>query len=148
MQVNLKRIEEQSITFAELTQVQDQLLALAKEHPCTLKKASPRVKGTTDFKPSRESNDRPGNPETYDEVAVEFQVNQAGLAINVAGELDHILSFMKAVREKTWFACTDQLTLRREANTGGKMALEMELNFMSLQRKNSPEFDLANAPKT
>lgn len=145
MQDELNQIDNQSITFAELTQVQDQLLALARKHDCTLKKASPRNKGTADFKPAKKTTDN--QESVQDDSVPEFEMNQAGLAINVAGDLNHILGFMKAIREQSWIAATDQLTLRREANSGGKMSLEMELNFISLQRKKS-EFGETMSPKT
>lgn len=145
MQEELNQIDLQSITFAELTQVQDQLLALARKYDCTLKKASPRIKGTSDFKTAKTNRDP--QESNSDESAPEFEMNQAGLALNVAGDLNQILTFMKAIREQSWFASTDQLTLRREANAGGKMSLEMELNFISLQRKKS-EFGEPVPPRT
>lgn len=148
MQAELKQIDEQSITYAELTQVQDQLLALARLHNCTLKKASPRVKGTVDFKAKANSKDTDSNNDVPEDAVPEFEIHHAGLALNVAGDLTHILSFMKAIREQTWFAATDQLTLRREANSGGSMALEMELNFLSLQRKKTSDFGETPAPRT
>lgn len=147
MQAELKRFDEQSITFSELTQVQDQLLALARQHGCTLKKASPRSKGIVDFKSSTNSKENEARKDLPDDPHAEFEMHQSCLALNVAGDLVHILSFMKAIREKSWIASTDQLSLRREANSGGNMSLEMELNFLSLQRKKPTEFSEAPAPR-
>jgi hypothetical protein len=147
MRAELTQLDEQSITFAELAQVQDQLLALARKHGCTLKKASPRAKGTLDFIPKTHSRQNEPNKETPEEAKAEFELSQAGLALNVSGDLTHILSFMKAIREQPWIASADQLILRREASTGGNMSLELELIFMSLQRKKSGEFGESPAPR-
>ena len=147
MQAEVKQIDEQSITHSELTQVQDQLLALARQHSCTLKKASPRIKGTVDFKAKIPTKDNETNKDDPDDRPPEFEMQQAGLSLNVNGELDHILSFMKAIREQAWFVSTDQLTLRREANSGGHMALEIELNFLSLQPKKTSEFGESPSPR-
>ena len=148
MQSELKRLDEQTITFAELTQIQDRLLALARQQGCTLKKASPRSKSAVDFKSKAKTQDNQTNSEGQDEPKAEYELLQAGLALNVSGDLAHILSFMKAVREQPWIASTDQLTLRREASSGGSMSLELELNFLSLQQKKSGEFGETLAPRT
>ena len=147
MRAELESIDDQSITFSELTQVQDQLLALARQHGCTLKKASPRAKGTVDFKPTIHLTEKDASKDTLDEIKIEFELQQSVLALNVAGDLTHILSFMKAIRDQPWIASSDQLVLRREANAGGHMSLELELNFLSLQRKKSREFGETPSPK-
>lgn len=151
MQSELKSLDEQSISYTELTQVQDQLLALARKHGCTLKKTSPRAKGTIDFKPVKSSQGLEPNLErtkdAQEDIKAEFELHQAALALNVSGDLVHILSFLKAVREQTWIASADQLTLRREGNTAGNMCLELELVFMSLQRKKSGEFGDSPGPR-
>jgi hypothetical protein len=147
MQVELKKFDEQSITFAKLTQVQDQLLALAREHGCTLKKASPRAKGKVDFVPNANLTEKESSKDAQDEFKAEFELHQCGLALSVAGELAQILSFMRAVREQTWIASADQLFLRREASSGGNMSLELDLNFWSLQKKRSGEFGETQPPK-
>ncbi len=148
MQAELKQFDEQSIIYSELTLVQDQLLALARKHGCTLKKASPRSKGSVEFKPKFKVKENETSKDVQEDANSEFELHQATLALNVSGDLVHILSFMKAIREQTWIAATDQLTLRREANSGGNMALEMELNFLSLLRKKAMEFGESPAPRT
>ena len=148
MQAELKQIDEQSVSYTELTQVQDQLLALARQNNCTLRKASPRVKGTVDFKTKANSKDNESYNDGLEDAVPEFEIHQACLVLNVAGDLTRILSFMKAIREQTWVATTEQLTLRRESNNVGGMSLEMELNFLCLQRKKTSDFGETPAPRT
>ena len=147
MQAELKQLDEQSVTYAELNLVQDHLLALARRYSCTLKKASPRVKGTIDFKTRLNTKDNESNRDGPDDALPEFELQQAGLSLNLSGDLDHLIAFMKAIREQAWFVSTDQLTLRREANIGGNMALEIELNFLSLQPKRTSEFGESPSPR-
>jgi hypothetical protein len=132
----LKGYEEQAITFRKLNQVQDELLILAKKHGCTLKKASPRERETIPFGNETSQNKEPSSdPNDPNSNKRELELIQSSLSLNIAGDLNHIVTFLKAIRDQPWIAQTSQLILRREQNTNGGMSLEMELTFGKLQIK-------------
>jgi hypothetical protein len=132
----LKGYDEQAITFSKLNQVQDELLILAKKHGCTLKKASPRDRETVPFgNDSDQEKEVSSDPNDPNSSKHELELIQSSLSLNIAGDLNHIVAFLKAIRDQPWIAQTSQLILRREQNTNGGMSLEMELTFGKLQIK-------------
>lgn len=133
----LSEFEKRAISEAELSEVQDQLLSLAKEHNCTIKKASPRgvlVREFTTSKPTgleANVNDPNRVPGT---VHKEFEIHDAGLALNIEGELKATLDFLETVKKQPWFTSTRQLVLRRDPSQPSRIATELELRFASLHQ--------------
>ncbi len=137
MNSQLSEFDKRAISEAKLSDVQDQLLGLAKKHDCTIKKASPRgvlVRELTTHKPSgseANANDPNNLPGT---VHKEFEVHDAGLALNIEGELKATLDFLEAVNRQPWFTSTRQLVLRRDPSQPSRISTELELRFASLRQ--------------
>lgn len=131
----LADIEHRAITESELTAVQDEILALAKQHGCMPKKASPRNMQVRDF-PSvslHRPMDQPGIEN--DPKQVQLEIQEVGLALSIEGDLKHTLDFLSAIKQQTWYCSTSQLVLRRDPTKASQMTLEMDLRFSSLHRK-------------
>ena len=137
MNSQLSAFDKRAISEAELSNVQDQLLGLAKKHDCTIKKASPRgvlVRELITIKPSglQPNADDPNKVPGMGHK--EFEVHDAGLALNIEGELKATLEFLEAVKKQPWLTSTRQLVLRRDPIQASRISTELELRFASLHQ--------------
>lgn len=131
----LEEAERRAITETELTAVQDEILALAKQHGCMPKKASPRSKQVRDLVSLRQpgTSEQPGLQ--GDPRYGLLEVQELGLALSIEGDLKHTLEFLQAIKKQPWYCSTSQMVIRRDPVKASNMALEMDLKFLSLQRK-------------
>lgn len=131
----IAELDKRAIVESELASVQDQLLGLAKEYGCTIKKASPRGKLVRNF----EDKTRPriGDvPFTLNDGSIQrekqFEIHDACLALSIEGDLKPTMAFLEAVKQLPWLVTTRQLVLRRDPNRASYLATELELQFSSL----------------
>jgi hypothetical protein len=134
MQREWDAIEARSIQESELPAVQDRILALAREHGCQSKKASPRNSQARPFEAGAAERGSANAPEG---IKSPFEIHEVGLALSIEGDLEHTLEFLRALQRQTWYATASQIVLRRDPAKPGNMALELELKFASLHRKRS-----------
>jgi hypothetical protein len=131
----IAELEKRAILESELASVQDQLLAIAKEHGCLIKKASPRGTMVRNFEdktmPKREDAVVASN-ESSTQQDKRFEIHDATLALSIEGDLTPTMAFLEALKKLPWLASTRQLVLRRDANRASYLATELELQFSSL----------------
>ncbi len=132
----LAELEKRTILEAELASVQDQLLSLAKECGCTIKKASPRGKFVRNFEDKSLANNVGVTPITLNDGSLQrdaqFEVHDACLALSIEGDLKPTMDFLQAIKLLPWIASTRQLVLRRDPARASYLATELELQFSSL----------------
>ena len=133
-----QQLNQRAISEEEIASIQDKLIELAKMHGCTLKKVSPRsvyvrplvekksLSNATEHR--EEASGMPGNRE-------EFEVHEAGLTLSSEGDFQSTLRLLDAIKNANWFISTHQLVLRRDPAQASILAMELELNFLSLKLK-------------
>jgi hypothetical protein len=133
----IEQLNQRAITEEEIASIQDKLIELAKKHGCTLKKVSPR---SVYIRPLVEKN--PTNAaEHRDETSGlpgsrrEFEVHEAGLTLSSEGDFQNTLRLLDAIKNANWLTSTHQLVLRRDPVQASILAMELELNFLSLKLK-------------
>ena len=137
MKSAIAKLEDRAVTESELAKIQDELLSLAKQYNCTLKKASPRGTIVRAFEVSKKTFDMPplnGSLPVAGGQDKEFDVHEIGLALSFEGELKATMEFLDAIKKQPWFISTYQLGLRRDLNNASRLATELELRFSSLHR--------------
>ncbi len=128
-------LEKRAILESELASVQDQLLAIAKEHGCLIKKASPRGTMLRNFEDKTKPKQADASPVPNDlslPKESRFEIHDATLALSIEGDLTPTMAFLEEVKQLPWFASTRQLVLRRDPNRASYLATELELQFSSL----------------
>ncbi len=136
---------QQRIVNAErLPQIQDQLVRLAKEKHCNLKKSTPKG-----------HNARPlGERGLKDELTdllhtpineADFVLHQEVLAINLEGSLENLSAFMRGVAQQNWLCSTDEMTMYQRPDESDYLVLELELTFHDVvPKKNEDRIALEN----
>jgi hypothetical protein len=133
----IDQLNQRAISEEEIASIQDKLIELTKKHGCTLKKVSPRSVYIrplieTDSTPSTEHREiNSGMPGSRKE----FEVHEAGLTLSSEGDFQNTLRLIDAIKNANWFTSTHQLVLRRDPAQTSILAMELELNFLSLKLK-------------
>ncbi len=77
-----------------------------------------------------------------------LQIHDTGLALSIEGELKSTMAFLEALRAEPWFTATHQLSLQRDPSRPSYLATELELRFMSLERKTDGGQHAPFSPRT
>jgi hypothetical protein len=136
----IAELEKRAILESELASVQDELLAIAKEHGCKIKKASPRGTTIRNFEDKTKKKREDATVALNDgsmQQDKRFEIHDATLAVSIEGDLIPTMAFLEAVKKLPWLASTRQLVLRRDSNRASYLATELELQFSSLRETNN-----------
>ena len=119
--------ERRMVTAAEIADVQDKLVAIAKQTHCNLKKSTP--KGSQ----RRPLGERGlADPQADAQQSVEespFVLNQEALTVSVEGHLSNLLTFLSEIESQHWLCSADEVAFTRRAEDGERLALEMDIVF-------------------
>lgn len=119
--------ERRMVTAAEITDVQDKLVAIAKQTHCNLKKSASKGSQRRPLGDKGLADSQSDARRSVEESP--FLLNQESLTVSVEGPLNNLLTFLSEIKSQRWLCSADEVAFTRRADDGERLALEMDIVF-------------------
>ena len=141
VQQEMQAIEQTMVGVEQMQSIQSELMELARECGCQLRKAAIQSGSSLTWEAEREEQavPEPDLPAVGTESPYRLTTEQLGLTLT--GTLTQTLEFLDRIRQKPWLLRVAQINLSRDGESRGQMIVDANLAFHKLVRQEKSELE-------